>query len=201
MARDMTTSMTPESTKALPAAVMSSLHAKSEPVRRTTRQLFEAHAGFVLRLVRHLGVSASDAEDVTQEVFMIAHRRLGDLHGGASDRSWLFGITRRVVANHRRKSTRRREKLDGDELHAGELGPPAEDALQLSRDRVLLQGALDRLDGDKRAVFVLFELEGVAMQEVADMMRCPLNTAYSRLYAARALVERHVLGPRGRGAR
>jgi RNA polymerase sigma-70 factor (ECF subfamily) len=190
--------MTPDSTRVLPAAAVSALCREATPVRNTPRQLFEAHAGFVLRLVRHLGVHDGDAEDVTQEVFMIVHRRIADLNADSSARSWLFGIARRVVANYLRKVQRRREHVGSDPC--AEQADPA-DALQLARDRALLQRALDRLDADKRAVFVLFELEGVAMNEVATMVGCPLHTAYSRLYAARALVQRHVLGPRGRSQR
>src|SRR6185312_15456963 len=104
--------MPAESTPALVSCAVTS-RASSEPraaeqARPSTRELFEAHAGFVLRLVRHLGVSPSDAEDVTQEVFMIAHGRLALLRNDANPRNWLFGIARRLSANHVRKSRRRR---------------------------------------------------------------------------------------------
>ena len=171
----------------------------SESARCATSELFDAHAAFVLRLVRHLGVHPSDAEDLAQEVFVIAHQRLETLQRQDSARSWLFGIARRVAANHLRKNKRRRvqsTESTSESLAAGS-GDPS-DALQLARDRALLMQALDKLDADKRAVFVLFELEGVPMPEVAEMVVCPLNTAYSRLYAARVIVQRHVLGPRSR---
>jgi RNA polymerase sigma-70 factor (ECF subfamily) len=159
-----------------------------------TRHLFEAHGAFVLRLVQRLGVGPSDAEDVTQEVFMIVHRRLDDLNDAAEARSWLYGIARRVVANHLRKVQRRSERLMSD-------GPvcqdrDAADQVDSARGRARLQQALQRLDLDKRTVFVLFELEGLEMQQVAQVVGCPLNTAYSRLYAARVLVERYVLRPK-----
>jgi RNA polymerase sigma-70 factor, ECF subfamily len=193
----MASPVTPDSTKALRPALVSVLHAEPEraSARCTTRQLFEAHGGFVLRLVRRLGVRASDVEDVTQEVFMIAHRRIADLHGEEQARSWLFGIARRVVANHLRKSNRRREQPVTDMPVEASFDPA--ETLQLNRDRALLERALSRLDPDKRAVFVLFELEGLAMHEIAELVGCPLNTAYSRLYAGRALVQRHVLAPGG----
>jgi RNA polymerase sigma-70 factor, ECF subfamily len=161
---------------------------------QTTRELFEAHAAFVLRLVRHLGAHPSDAEDLAQEVFVVAHKRLDTLQHQDSARSWLFGIARRVTANHLRKAKRAGAPLV-EELHAADGGDPAQ-ALQQARDRALLARALDRLDDDKRAVFALFELEGLAMPEVAEMLGCPINTAYSRLYAARVIVQRHVLSAR-----
>lgn len=187
--------------KALPADSVSALSPDesvtdtARPAELNTRELFETYAGFVMRTVRRLGVRASDTEDVTQEVFMTVHRRIADLHVDVHPRSWLFGISRRVVANYLRKAHRLREQSSNDMAPVAKDDPAEE--LQLTRERALLERALGRLDADKREVFVLFELEGLAMQEVADMLGCPLNTAYSRLYAARNLVYRHVLASRG----
>ena len=153
----------------------------------TTREIFQGHAEFVLRLVRRLGVRASDVDDVTQEVFVIVHRRLADLQAGVPVRSWLFGIARRVVANYRRQLQRRQE-LPSPQLEEVAVAGDQVSQLQNSRDRAQLEYALSKLDPEKREVFVLFELEGVDMKEVADMVGCPLNTAYSRLYAARQVV-------------
>lgn len=193
----MTPVMAIDSTDTLLAAALAGLRTEVGH-RWTTSQLFEAHGPFVLRLVRHLGVHASDAEDVAQEVFVIAHRRLDTLQRDGSARSWLFGIARRVAANHMRKARRSGEQALSDS-HAADGGDPSAE-LQLARDRALLARALGRLDDDKRAVFVLFELEGLAMHEVAEMVGCPINTAYSRLYAARLIVQRHVLGSRAASA-
>lgn len=153
----------------------------------TTREIFQGHADFVLRLVRRLGVRPSDVEDVAQEVFVIVHRRLADLQAGVPVRSWLFGISRRVVANYRRQLQRRQE-LPSQQLEDVAVACDQVAQLQSSRDRARLEHALGRLDSDKREVFVLFELEGMDMKDVADMIGCPLNTAYSRLYAARNVV-------------
>jgi RNA polymerase sigma-70 factor (ECF subfamily) len=190
----MAGSMTPQATKSLLHASL--VAALSETESPTTRQLFETHAAFVLRLVQRLGVRASDAEDVTQEIFMIVHRRIRDLKGNTAARSWLFGITRRVVANHLRKAKRRSEQLDSSSP-AVTLDDPGVH-LQIARDRARFERALSRLDLDKRTVFVLFELEGLEMREVAQMVGCPVHTAYSRLYAARELVQRYILGTEGR---
>jgi RNA polymerase sigma-70 factor (ECF subfamily) len=170
------------------------------PVALSTRNLFEAHAAFVLRLVQRMGVSASDAEDVAQEVFVIVHRRIGELRKHDSARSWLFGIARRVVANHLRKLRRRSAPGTSERDPSPNAADPAEQ-LDAARDRARLDRALERLDEDKRNVFVLFELEGLEMREVAQIVGCPVNTAYSRLYAARELVQRYVLGAKSEGVR
>lgn len=68
---------------------------------------------------------------------------------------------------------------------------PASQDDDLERKRALarLDMALDELDDDKRAVFVLYELEQLSMAEIAEATGCPLQTAYSRLHVARRLVE------------
>lgn len=183
--------MAPDARKALPPMLAASpADSQPTPCRISTRQLFEMHAAFTLRLVRRLGVHESDMEDVAQEVFLIAHRRIADLDAEANPRNWLFGIARRVVANYLRKSHRVRER-PSQEVVSSHGDPAAE--MDLRRARALLEQALDRLDQDKRTVFVLFELEGLPMHEVAEMVGCRLHTAYSRLYAARMLVRRRVL--------
>jgi RNA polymerase sigma-70 factor, ECF subfamily len=178
-------------TRPEPAAAAAAAVAAPRP---TTHEIFAAHAPFVLRLARRLGVRPNDIEDVGQEIFVVVHRRLPDLQPDVPIRSWLFGIARRVVANYRRQAHRREEHAS-----AGlDLFPGAGDTVrqvQGARDRVKLEEALTRLDPIKREVFVLFEFEGIAMREIADMLECPLNTAYSRLHAARAIVRQHVLGP------
>jgi RNA polymerase sigma-70 factor (ECF subfamily) len=166
----------------------------------STREIFESYAGFVVRIVRRLGVRPSDVEDIAQEVFVIVHRRRADLQPDVAVRSWLFGITRRVVSNYHRQARHRHEEtsagLDSVPVH----NDPAQ-TIEGSQDRALLDRALAKLDADKRAVFVLFELECLDMREVAQMVGCPVNTAYSRLYAARTLVKSHVLRASNLGGR
>ena len=110
----MAITMTPNSAKALPGAALVSCSERGAALKTvesealSTRTLFELYAGFVMRTVRRLGVRPSDTEDVTQEIFMTAHRRIADRHTDVHPRSWLFGIARRVVANYLRKAHRLR---------------------------------------------------------------------------------------------
>jgi RNA polymerase sigma-70 factor (ECF subfamily) len=166
----------------------------------STREMFETHAPFVLRVVRRLGVRASDVEDIAQEVFVIVHRRRADLQPGVSVRSWLFGITRRVVSNYHRQARHKHEEPSSG-LDSVPVQCDPTQHIEGTRERALLDRALARLDADKRAVFVLFELESLDMREVATMVGCPLNTAYSRLYAARTLVRQYVLRASQAGGR
>jgi RNA polymerase sigma-70 factor (ECF subfamily) len=151
-------------------------------------RVFQDHAPYVWRALRRLGVAEADADDVCQDVFIVVHRRLGSFHGGSSLRTWLYGICLRVASEHRRRPHHRRERVVSA-VPDESVGPSQEDELERRRGIALLDAALDQLDDDKRAVFVLFEFEQVPMVEVAQAAGCPLQTAYSRLHAARRIVE------------
>ena len=152
--------------------------------------VFREHAAFVWRVLRRLGVRDAEVDDQCQEVFLVVHRRLGSFHGSSSIRTWIYGICTRVVSEHRRAVRRRREQLAGDDRTPERRVDASQDA-DVDRNRALmwLDQALDLLDDDKRAVFVLFEIESTPMAEVAAAVGCPLQTAYGRLYAARKIVE------------
>jgi RNA polymerase sigma-70 factor (ECF subfamily) len=151
-------------------------------------ELFHQHAAFVWRALRRLGVRERDAEDLLQEVFMVVHRKLPEFAGRASVTTWIYGICLRKALDYRRLARITREVSAEQADHVGEgraQAPGQERALELKRARSRLDAILDQLDDDKRAVFVLFELEGLTMNEIAGVMGTPVQTAYARLYAAR----------------
>lgn len=154
-------------------------------------EVFAEHAAHVWRAVRSLGVREADVEDVCQDVFLIVHRRLGGFEGRSTVRTWIYGIALRVVADYRKKAHRKRERLT-DALPDTIVPAPQE---QLAADRqawVALDRLLDLLSEDRRRVFVLYELEELPMREVAGLVGCPLQTAYTRLEAARAILQREM---------
>ncbi len=158
----------------------------------TFDQVYEEHFSFVWRNVRSLGVPPSSVEDVVQDVLVVVHRRLPEFDGArASIRTWLFGILRRTVADHRR--TRRRKPAqfgtqEGDAevetLTDGSRLSPHESAARAEAVRVLSQ-LLESLEDEKREVFVLAELEQMSIPEIAAAIDLNVNTAYARLRAAR----------------
>lgn len=151
------------------------------------REVFTRHLGSVWRIARALGVSADDADDVAQEVFLVVHRRLATFRSSGSLRAWLFGITRNVVLRHQRTHTRRERRLSA-------IVPPTptcepETSLELRQAAALMQEFLDGLDVDKRIVFVLADVEGLTASEIAEALEIPLGTVFSRLRAARLKLE------------
>lgn len=157
------------------------------PALPAFREIFDAHAPYVWRTLRRLGVHDADANDMCQEVFVVVHRRLPDFDGTSSLRTWVYGIALRVASQYRRSARHRREELTADLPEAG-LDASQESGLHQQQLLGRLAAALDRLDEHKREVFVLYELEELTMREIAQVLDCPLQTAYSRLRAARATV-------------
>ncbi len=151
--------------------------------------LFAEHAPVVWRAVRSLGVHDADVEDVCQEVFVIVHRKLDAFEQRSSLRTWIYGIALRVVSDYRKKAHRRYERLVDSPPDAG-TRPLQEQTAAQKQAWQILDRLLDALSEDRRRVFVLYELEELPMREVAAIVDCPLQTAYSRLEAAREHVQR-----------
>ena len=150
--------------------------------------VFAELAPFAWRALRRLGVADADVDDVCQEVFLVVHRRLAAFEARSSLRTWVYGICLRAASEYRRRPHRRREEATSSPPDPG-VAPGQEEAIDRWRALAALDAALDTLDDEKRAVFVLYEIEQVPMQEVAEAAGCPLQTAYSRLHAARKKVE------------
>jgi RNA polymerase sigma-70 factor (ECF subfamily) len=74
------------------------------------REVFDEHARYIWRALRHLGVADADAEDVCQEVFVTAHKKLPEFEGRSSLRTWLYGICLRHASDYRRKAYVRKER-------------------------------------------------------------------------------------------
>jgi RNA polymerase sigma-70 factor (ECF subfamily) len=151
------------------------------------RDLFTEHAPHVWRALRRLGVREADVEDVAQEVFLVVHRKLPEFEARSSLKTWIYGICVRTASDYRRRAHVRRERPT-DEVPDERRSAPQIAELEREQARAMLDAALERLDEDKRAVFVLYEIEELDMLAVAEAVGCPLQTAYSRLYAARKLV-------------
>jgi RNA polymerase sigma-70 factor (ECF subfamily) len=169
---------------------------RREPVP-SLPEIFREHAPFVWRALRRLGVHERDVEDVCQEVFVVVHRKLGDFEGRSSLKTWIYGICARTASDYRRSSRVRREVVtDAPPEMPGEASQ--HDAVAMRQARATLDRILDELDDDKRAVFVLYEIEELTMADVAEALACPVQTAYSRLHAARKIVEAGVERERSR---
>lgn len=147
--------------------------------------IYRDNFAFVWRSARRLGVDPSSLDDVVQEVFVIAHRRLPSFERRSSLPTWLFGITLRVARDHRR--SRARKPLDGqaepDSLSLPSPGPS--ENLERTEAVRLLYRILDELSEEQREIFVMADLEQLPMSAIATTLDINENTGYGRLRAAR----------------
>jgi RNA polymerase sigma-70 factor (ECF subfamily) len=147
-------------------------------------RLYRDHAADVLGWVIRLGGPRLDAEDVAHQVFEVALDRLPGFRGESSLRTWMYGITRRVVANARRRASL--WALVSIESWTGSDPGPGPDALlHASAQRKVVQRALDALNTAQREVVVLVDLEERPAAEVAELLGIPIGTVYSRVHLAR----------------
>jgi RNA polymerase sigma-70 factor (ECF subfamily) len=171
--------------------------------RARLERAFEQHSSFIWRSVRRLGLSIDESNDATQQAFLIAARRIDEIEPG-KERSFLFQTARRIVLRVRRDYATSREHM-GEELdHHADPRPGADDELGAQRSLAVLQQILDAMDDDRRAVFILYEIERITMAEIATILEIPPGTVASRLRSAReqfrVLIARKNLTPApGRG--
>ena len=148
--------------------------------------LFRSHARFVASFVFRLGVSAEAVDDVVQEVFLTAHRRGGYEEGPARPTTWLAEIALRVVSTHKRSARRRRITVDEDALSSAMSLAPSPDATAEQREALRrVELALEALPLERRAVFILYEIEEESSEAIAEGLGIPVGTVHSRLHKAR----------------
>jgi RNA polymerase sigma-70 factor, ECF subfamily len=169
--------------------------------------IYASQKNFVWLTLQRMGIPRSDLEDVFQDVFVIAHRRLHTYNPDAKLSAWLYGICLRSVAAHRRRAFRRRERADGTDAgvappgsehwHA-QVAAPDERAQERER-HATLNALLDCLDPDHRMVVVMFEVEDHSCQYIAELIGVPVGTVHSRLHSARRKLSQAALRLRHRG--
>ena len=168
------------------------------------QSVYREYFNFVWSSVRRLGVGTESLDDLVQEVFIVIHGKLDTLERPDALRSWIYSVVRRTVSTHRRAKRTRAVAGHPASVEAEVVSPspsPLEQT-ETNAELQLLGDLLAELDEPKREVLALVELEELTIPEVAEILGIPLNTAYSRLRAARqafdAALARHAArtGPR-----
>lgn len=157
------------------------------------------------RVLRRLGVRDTEIDDALQTILLIADRRFDDLATQQDLKAYVcaacVNVARDVGRSRARQSARRAHVDDLEQTAAADLGP--EDVLGRKEALELVQRILETMEEERRVVFVLYELEELTGQEIAEHLGIPVGTVSSRLRRAReefrsALVRVHA-GERARG--
>ena len=158
---------------------------------RLTDMLRRYHA-VVWRTAYRMGLGSAQADDATQQAYITAARRIADIQSG-KERAFLLGAVVRAARNLRRLAAHRYESCDTEGLEmtaAPSLSP--DELVELKQARVLLDRLLDDLPDSTREAFVLFELEGLPLREIRELLDIPMGTLASRLRRAREKFEQGV---------
>ncbi len=150
--------------------------------------VYRRHAKDVMRWATRLTGRPEDAGDITQEVFCVVQRKLKSFTPGqARLTTWLFRITEHVTRARRRKQRVYDFFFGQRELPVDVASPERapDEQLESRRETASVYRALDRLSADDRTVLVLFELEGMKGEEVAELTGTKVSNVWVRLHRAR----------------
>ncbi|MEZ4322275.1 MAG: sigma-70 family RNA polymerase sigma factor [Myxococcota bacterium] len=154
-------------------------------------ELFDAHGPFLLRVVHRLTGRADLAEDLVQEVFLVAWKRRDELTDSAGIRTWLYRVAVNVVRHRHRSESRYGALLERFTHVFRRTSPGADEGLERYERGQRVHAMIQQLTPKQREVFVLFELEELEGVEIAEILDIPLNTVWSRLRLARAAFKQH----------
>jgi RNA polymerase sigma-70 factor (ECF subfamily) len=158
----------------------------------------ELYYAWVDRVHRHLYTIVgqdSDLDDLVQQTFVQVYRSLATYRAEASFGTWLHRVTLNVALVHLRKR-RRWFRPETSEILLPLPQPKAptapDDAVDQQQKLALLHQALGRINPKKRVAFLLYEMGGYTLEEIAELVDAPLNTVAARLRAARQEVRKTI---------
>jgi RNA polymerase sigma-70 factor (ECF subfamily) len=150
------------------------------------QRAYAAHAAFIGRVIQRLIGDTPQVDDLLQETFIVAFRKRNEFRGDSAERTWLYAIAARLCMRHHRGARRLdafHRRLTGHGCHADTSRPDRE--LEREQSAALVRAVLDQLPFVQREAFVLFELEGLAGQEIAELLGVPVGTVWTRLHHGR----------------
>ena len=168
-----------------PAPESPERHEFEFPQANEFERLYTAYFHHVTRWVRAFGCRPADIDDVAQETFLVARRRLPDFDG-RNPAGWLYRIAQHVTRAHRRRAWVRRTLFREANEGIADVGQQSPiEALEQRDARRLMQQILAQLTERRRTAFFLFEVEGYSGEEIAVLEGVSVNTVYTRLHHAR----------------
>jgi RNA polymerase sigma-70 factor (ECF subfamily) len=149
------------------------------------RELVASHFNFVWRNLRRVGNSPADSDEIVQEAFLVASRKLDEMRAGC-ERAFLLAIAMNIASTRRRSYSREVLRIDRstESLSPEPLLDP-EQAIEQRQARRELDAVLSEMNLELRTVFVLYELEELSTREIAELLDLKEGTVASRLRRAR----------------
>jgi RNA polymerase sigma-70 factor (ECF subfamily) len=157
--------------------------------------LYQQHAPRLYNLAYRMAGTATDADDLLQDIFLLAYRKIGSYRGDASLGTWLY----RLAMNHCLdvlRSRQARQWQQTDSLDEEGAAPPAAAPVVGAVSRIDLEGAIGRLPRACRAAFLLHDVEGFGHQEVGTILGISEGTSKSQVHKARLRIRAYLTQPR-----
>jgi RNA polymerase sigma-70 factor, ECF subfamily len=149
-------------------------------------ELYRQYAGRLFSLTSRMAASPQEAEDLLQEVFLHAYRKLGSFRGDSSLGTWLYRLGMNQCLDHLRgrhaKMNQTTDSLDDD---AAEEPASPMSATPIAVNRIDLERAIGKLPAGCRAAFLLHDVEGFEHREVATILGVSEGTSKSQVHKAR----------------
>ena len=189
-------------TKANPAktpeaeALLASGLAQADLARALDR-LYETYAASVERWVRRLAGPNADVEDLMHDVFVVAVRRRGEFRGEGKLSTWLFRITEHIVRKRRSRDRMRgllRLRYQTRVVPVQAPSPTPLEELERQQRCAQLYAALDRLPDKYRTISILYDIDGLSANEVAQLLGIHTNAVWVRVHRARAILHAQLNG-------
>lgn len=149
-------------------------------------EVYNRHHRRVYAICLRMLKNANEAEDLTQDVFIQLHRKIGSFRGDSAFTTWLHRLTVNQVLMHFRKRTVKFEKTteEGETPEQIVLGSEKPNKMPVV-DKIALENAIKQLPTGYKNVFVLHDIEGFEHEEVARILGCSVGTSKSQLHKAR----------------
>ena len=142
----------------------------------------------------------AEVQDVAQEAFIKAYRALGSFRAESAFYTWMYRIAINTAKNHLVSRARRPPGSDVDIVDAeivdqsGRLADSESPEAAIARDQLeaAIFQAIEKLPDDLRTAITLREFDGLAYEDIAQIMQCPVGTVRSRIFRAREAVDQHI---------
>jgi RNA polymerase sigma-70 factor (ECF subfamily) len=165
------------------------LAASGPETAESIEAIYDRHAPQVERWARRLAGPRFDPQDLLHDIFLVVLRRWHEFRGEAKVTTWLFRITQHVVRWRRRNDAIRRllwDRHGQDAFDPRTSAPTPIEEIERREQCLRLYAALDRLPERQRTTLVLFALEGMSGEAIAELTGCDVNAVWVRLHRARA---------------
>ena len=155
-------------------------------------EAYREHGPFIARVLEKLTGRGPHVDDLLQDTFIVAHKKKNQFEGRSTLRTWLYGIAKNRCMHHNRGLARFLNFKERLQRQPEAPGDTPHDALERTSKRQKLESYILAMTFKQREVFVLYELEEMAGQDIAAMLQIPLGTVWTRLHKARKVFQAKV---------